>query len=79
MKIDKYFIDNLLNVDSSKAITGNIISIAHRLGHYTTAEGVEHESQLQYLREHNCDRVQGYLISRPLDEDDAIMFIEKQR
>ncbi|MDD3654050.1 MAG: hypothetical protein PHO01_07685 [Desulfotomaculaceae bacterium] len=42
------------------------------------AEGVEHESQLQYLKEHNCDRIQGYRISKPLDEDDAIIFLKKQ-
>jgi PAS domain S-box-containing protein len=79
MKIDKYFIDKLSCIDLSKAITGDIISIAHKLGHSTIAEGVEHERQLQYLKEHNCDKIQGYLISKPLDEDDAIMFIEKQR
>lgn len=77
MKIDKYFIDRLLRTDLNKAITGDIISIAHKLGHCTIAEGVEHWSQLQYLKEHNCDRIQGYLISKPLDEDDAIMFLKK--
>ncbi len=69
MKIDKYFIDKLLYTDLNKAITGDIISIAHKLGHYIIAEGVEHEIQLKYLKEHNCDRVQGYLISKPLDEE----------
>lgn len=78
MKIDKYFIDKLLCTDLNKAITSDIISIAHKLRHYTIAEGVEHESQLQYLREHNCDSIQGFLISKPLDEDDAIMFLQKQ-
>ncbi|HHU63365.1 MAG TPA: EAL domain-containing protein [Clostridiales bacterium] len=69
MKIDKYFIDKLLYTDLNKAIIGDIISIAHKLGHYIIAEGVEHEIQLKYLKEHNCDRVQGYLISKPLDEE----------
>ena len=45
MKIDKYFIDKLSCIDLSKAITGDIISIAHKLGHSTIAEGVEHERQ----------------------------------
>jgi len=78
MKIDKYFIDKLLYTDVNKAITGDIISIAHKLGHGTIAEGVEQESQLQYLKEHNCDRVQGYLISQPLDEKDALSFLQKR-
>jgi EAL domain-containing protein (putative c-di-GMP-specific phosphodiesterase class I) len=51
--------------------------MAHKLGHCTIAEGVEYESQLKYLKEHGCDRIQGYLISKPLDEDDAIMFLKK--
>jgi len=75
IKIDKYFIDKLLNTDISKAITDDIISIVHKLGCFTIAEGVEHESQLQYLKEHGCDMIQGYLISRPLNEDDAIRFL----
>ncbi len=78
MKIDKYFIDKLLYIDLDRAITADIISIAHRLGHCITAEGVEHERQLRYLKKHNCDRVQGYLISKPLDEDDAIVFLEEK-
>lgn len=77
MKIDKFFIDKLLSTDPNKAITGDIISIAHKLGQFTVAEGVEHERQLHYLRKHHCDSIQGYLISKPLDEDDAILFLEK--
>ena len=75
LKIDKYFIDNLLAVGAEKAVTGEIISMAHKLGHYTVAEGVEQECQLQYLKEHDCDRIQGYLISKPLDEEDAFKFL----
>ncbi|NLK88196.1 MAG: EAL domain-containing protein [Clostridiaceae bacterium] len=77
MKIDKQFIDRLLGTDLGKEITSDIISMSHKLGHCTIAEGVEHESQLQYLKEHNCDRIQGYLISKPLDEEDAIHFLKE--
>ncbi|NLY71273.1 MAG: EAL domain-containing protein, partial [Clostridiales bacterium] len=77
MKIDKCFIDELLNTDLDKAITGDIISIAHKLGHYTIAEGVESDIQLEYLRKFNCDKVQGYIISKPLDEKEAIKFLKK--
>ena len=78
MKIDKYFIDNLLDPDLSKVITGDIISISRKLGHCTIAEGVEHNTQLQYLQEHGCDRIQGYLISKPLDEE-ALKFLQRMR
>ena len=76
MKIDKHFIDRLLHTDLNKAITGDIISMAHKLGHCTIAEGVEHDIQLQYLKEHSCDRVQGYLVSKPLDEEAAFEFLK---
>jgi len=77
VKIDKHFIDRLLITDLNKEITCDIISMSHKLGHCTTAEGVEHEIQLQYLKEYNCDRIQGYLISEPLDEEDAIRFLRE--
>jgi PAS domain S-box-containing protein len=77
MKIDKFFINRLLGADLNKAITGDIISMAHKLGHLTIAEGVENDIQLQYLKQHNCDRIQGYLISKPLDEEEAIEFLRK--
>lgn len=78
LKIDKYFMDKLMDGDIDKAITGDIISMAHRLGHCAVAEGVEHKRQLLYLREHDCDKIQGYLISKPLDEEAALEFLKKQ-
>lgn len=72
LKIDKYFIDKLMEIDSEKAITADIISIAHKMGHYIIAEGVEHEEQMEYLLKNGCEKIQGYLISRPLYEDEAI-------
>ncbi|NLJ96975.1 MAG: EAL domain-containing protein [Clostridiales bacterium] len=79
MKIDKYFIDKLLSTDLKVAITSDIISISHKLGHYTIAEGVEYDTQLQYLKEHNCDKIQGYLLSKPLDEEDAVKFLKNHK
>ena len=75
LKIDKSFIDQLMETEPDKAITGDIISMAHKQGHYVIAEGVEHELQMRYLAEHGCDRIQGYLISRPLNAQDAIAFL----
>lgn len=72
LKIDKYFIDKLLEVDSEKAITAEIISIAHKMGHFVIAEGVEYEEQKEYLLKNGCEKIQGYLIARPMDQDDAI-------
>ncbi len=77
LKIDKCFIDKLLDPDLDRSITSDIISMAHKLGHCTIAEGVEHANQLQYLKKHGCDKIQGFLISRPLDEEVALDFLHR--
>ena len=79
LKIDKSFVDKLLRLSPEQAITGDIISMAHKLGHCVVAEGVEHESQRQYLKAHGCDKIQGYLISRPLDQDAALDFLGTEK
>ncbi len=77
MKIDKSFIDGLLVLPPEKAITRDIISMAHRMGHTVVAEGVEHEAQKQFLLDYDCDMMQGYLFSKPLGEDAAIALLER--
>lgn len=72
LKLDKYFIDKLKTLNWEEAITSDIISMAHKLGHFVVAEGVEDVKQMQYLIENNCDCIQGYLFSEPLDEDAAV-------
>ncbi|HHV11159.1 MAG TPA: EAL domain-containing protein [Clostridiales bacterium] len=72
LKIDKYFMDKFLSLDGKESIVGDIISMAHKLGHYVVAEGIEHENQKQYLTEHGCDYMQGYLFSKPLSPEGAV-------
>ncbi|MBN2252703.1 MAG: EAL domain-containing protein, partial [Kosmotogaceae bacterium] len=76
LKIDKSFIDRLMYLTAKEAITGSIISMAHKMGHYVIAEGVEHEKQRRYLKKRKCDRIQGYIVSKPLDEESAIEFLK---
>ena len=78
LKIDKFFIDKLMVLSDDEAISGDIISMAHKLGHSVVAEGIEHERQLAYLRQFGCDKIQGYLISRPLDEEAALALAKQQ-
>lgn len=78
LKIDKFFVDKLIEIHPDQAITRDIISMAHKLGHFAIAEGVEDEEQLQSLKKWNCDRIQGYLISKPLDEDRAIELLSNE-
>jgi len=66
LKIDKAFIDYCDTNKEDSAICTAIISLAKSLNLQLVAEGVETESQLQFLKEMNCDLYQGYLFSRPL-------------
>ena len=74
-----FFIDKLHSLKYQEAITGDFVSLAHKLGHCVIAEGVEHIAQRRYLEEYGCDKFQGYLISRPLDEDAAVELLVRQR
>ncbi len=67
VKIDRAFISGLGDGTEDAAIIQAIISMAHSLGLQVVAEGVENQSQLEFLRNHGCDEVQGYLISRPIE------------
>jgi EAL domain-containing protein (putative c-di-GMP-specific phosphodiesterase class I) len=77
LKIDKSFIDNLI-INQKESITSDIISMAHKLGHCVIAEGVELEQQKQYLQDCDCDKIQGYLISKPLSLEQAMMMLEEE-
>ena len=75
LKIDKYFIDGILESELDAAITRDIVSIAHRLGYSVVAEGVEYLEQKRYLVDSGCDMIQGYLISRPVPEEAAMALL----
>ena len=66
VKIDKSFIRDLSKRASDKSIVMAILLIARELKLRTVAEGVEKVEQRDFLREHGCDAIQGYLISRPV-------------
>lgn len=78
LKIDRSFIVRLLSQEDGESLIGDIITMAHRMGHFVIAEGVEEETQLQYLKDHDCDKIQGYLIARPLDIDAACEMLTSQ-
>lgn len=76
IKIDKSFILGIPEDGEGAAITRSIISVGHLLNKYVVAEGVESTSQLDFLHQHQCDEVQGYLYSQPQDQQ-AISLILK--
>jgi EAL domain-containing protein (putative c-di-GMP-specific phosphodiesterase class I)/ActR/RegA family two-component response regulator len=66
LKIDRYFIHNVANDYQKSAITQALIQMGHNLNMRIVAEGVETDSELSFLRQHECDAMQGFLCSRPL-------------
>jgi diguanylate cyclase (GGDEF)-like protein/PAS domain S-box-containing protein len=66
LKIDQSFVRDLGHDGNDRAIISAIIRMAQALGLQTTAEGVESEAQLAFLREQGCDDAQGYHFSPPL-------------
>jgi diguanylate cyclase (GGDEF)-like protein/PAS domain S-box-containing protein len=65
LKIDRSFVERLNEPNGTYAIVQAIVFLAHSLGLIVVAEGVEREDQLDRLWQLDCDRVQGYLFSRP--------------
>ncbi|MBG5134908.1 EAL domain-containing protein [Pseudomonas aeruginosa] len=66
LKIDRSFVDGLPHGEQDAQIARAIIAMAHSLNLMVIAEGVESQAQLDFLREHGCDEVQGYLFGRPM-------------
>lgn len=69
LKIDRSFCQNIPDDTNNSTITRAIISLGHELGLTVIAEGVENIRQLNFLEAQQCDQVQGYLYSKPLDAE----------
>ena len=70
LKIDKSFINDLPNDENDKAVASAVISLGQKLNLRVIAEGVETDDQVAFLRQNNCDEMQGYHFSKPLPADD---------
>jgi diguanylate cyclase (GGDEF)-like protein len=66
LKIDRSFVHEVETDQSAAAVALAVISFARTLGMCVNAEGVETPGQACFLRQHACDEIQGYLLSRPL-------------
>jgi EAL domain-containing protein (putative c-di-GMP-specific phosphodiesterase class I) len=66
IKIDRSFIHGVPGDADGESITQAVIAMAHSLRLRAIAEGVETAQQLEFLREHGCDEIQGYFFSKPL-------------
>ncbi|WP_220433188.1 EAL domain-containing protein [Cognatiluteimonas lumbrici] len=75
LKIDKEFVDDLSQGSDDAAITTTVLAMARSLGLNVVAEGVETAAQLQFLRAHRCNEIQGYWLSPPLERQHCLAFI----
>lgn len=71
LKIDRSFVQNISDHSENAAIILAIIGMASSMKLKVTAEGMETQSELAFLRIHHCDEVQGYYFSKPLTAEDA--------
>ena len=78
LKIDKSFVRDVESNSTDAAIASAIIAMGSSLNLKVIAEGVETKQQMDFLRENNCDQVQGFLISRPLPADQALKVLRQK-
>ncbi|MBB5577154.1 putative bifunctional diguanylate cyclase/phosphodiesterase [Rhizobium paranaense] len=69
LKIDRSFIADIPHDADDMAITAAIISLAQKLDLEVIAEGVETKEQARFLVDSGCNEIQGYLYSRPVEEE----------
>ncbi len=79
LKIDRYFIHNVVNDSQKAAITTALIQMGHNLNLQVIAEGVETKEELEFLRQYNCDAMQGFLFSHPLPAADFKKFLSANK
>ena len=76
LKIDKSFVDHIVESKYDQNLISFMINIAHNRNVRVTAEGVECQNQLELLEGYGCDTIQGFLFSKPLNEEELLKFIE---
>lgn len=79
VKIDQSFIRGLSAKNQDAAIVVAIINMAHSLGIKVLAEGVENETQCEFLRDNMIDEIQGYMFSKPLPWDETLNIMRERR
>ena len=75
IKIDKSFVDGINRDKTHAALVKAIILLAHSLDFSVTAEGIECDEHLQYLKKHHCDIAQGYYLSHPIEKNEVALLL----
>ncbi len=78
LKVDKAFIDDMQS-ERGRNMVDSIVTIAQNLDLHVVAEGVEQASQIEILKQLNCETVQGYYYSKPLSKEEFTVFLQQQQ
>lgn len=79
IKIDKSFVDGIGLDKNDEVIILTTISMAESMGMSCVAEGIETQEQAEFLRNHNCRYIQGYLYSKPAMHEATLALIEQDQ
>ena len=77
VKIDKSFVDAMLQSEKDSNMIKTIIKLAHNNGLQVVAEGVEQREQFELLKNYKCELIQGYYISKPVSFEEISFTIQK--
>ena len=78
LKIDISFIRKIRDDGEGGTIVATIVAMAHALGKNVVAEGAETQAQIDFLRKHDCELVQGFYYSRPLPAAELAAFLSRK-
>ena len=77
LKIDKYFINEMLVDQKSKLLIGSMIEMCQNLEHNIIVEGVETPEQCHALKQFGCEMAQGYLFSKPVSSEEISKLLKR--
>ncbi|WP_413375635.1 EAL domain-containing protein [Alkalihalobacillus sp. 1P02AB] len=79
LKIDRHFIRNITTNESEATVVKSIIRLGHGLGLKVVAEGVETHEQLTFLKQQDCDEIQGFIYSKPVPIHEFEKYLRKPK
>ncbi|MGB4659516.1 MAG: EAL domain-containing protein, partial [Mobilitalea sp.] len=78
LKIDKSFLNTVMEDTCDQKIIQTIITLARNLDLFVIAEGVENNEQESFLKDSNCNKAQGFLYSKAVPKEQAAIFLKSQ-